>query len=228
MSGMKKRPVRGNEYGAVNGLLLPLLVAVLLLIGAVVFGFWAYGSRQDYKDNVDAKITTAVAAAKQAESTSKEKEFAERDKNPLRTYTGPSEFGSIGIQYPKTWSAYVADDAEGSPFVDGYFQPSVVPDIQSENSIFALRVQVVDSSYSEELQNFSDDVTSGKLSVQPYAAPKVPKIVGSKISGQLTDKISGEKVLLPLRDKTLEIWTESNQYIPDFENIILANLTFQP
>lgn len=228
MSGMKLRPMSGNEHGAINALLLPLIAAVLLFIGALVFGMWAYGGRQDYKDNVDAKIAVAVAAAKQAESQAKEKEFAERDKNPLRTYTGPSEFGSISIQYPKTWSAYVADDNQGSPFVDGYFQPSVVPNIQSENSVFALRVQVVDANYSDELQAFSDAVNTGKVAVQPYAAPKVPKIVGSKVTGQLTDKLTGEKVLLPLRDKTLEIWTESTQYQPDFDNIIMANLTFQP
>jgi hypothetical protein len=228
MSGMKKRFALGEQSGAVNPLLLPLIVAVVLLVAALVFGFWAYGSRQDYKDNVDAKISTAVAGAKQAEDAVKEQEFAERDKNPLKTYTSPSEYGSIAIQYPKTWSAYVADDAQGSPYVDGYFQPNVVPDIEADNATFALRVQVVSSSYSEELKNFADEVSEGKASVQPYATPKLPKVVGSRITGEIDSDKTGVKVLLPLRDKTLEIWTESTKYKSDFDKIIMANLTFQP
>jgi hypothetical protein len=59
MSGMKAN----SQSGAINALLLPLLVALLLLVGVAVFGVWAFGSRQDYKDNVDAKIATAVTAA---------------------------------------------------------------------------------------------------------------------------------------------------------------------
>jgi hypothetical protein len=228
MSGMKKRFDLVGQEGVVNALVPLLGVAVLCLIGALVFGFWAYGSRQDYKNNVDEKISTAVASAKQSEDTVKEKEFAEREKNPLRTYTGPSAYGSIVIQYPKTWSAYVADDGQSSPYVNGYFQPSVVPDVQSENSTYALRVQVIDSSYSSELKNFTDQVAEGKATVQPYSAPKVPSVIGSRVSGAIADDRSGVEVLLPLRDKTLEIWTESTQFQSDFDKIIMANFSFQP
>jgi len=35
-------------------------------------------------------------------------------------------------------------------------------------------------------------------------------------------------ILLPLRDKTLKISTESQQFVGDFDNIILANLKFVP
>jgi hypothetical protein len=122
----------------------------------------------------------------------------------------------------------VADEGQGSPYVDGYFQPSVVPDIDAEHSSFALRVQVVSNSYSEELKSFSDEVSQGKASVQPYAAPKVKSVVGSRITGEIDSDKTGVKVLLPLRDKTLEIWTESTKYKSDFDKMILANLTFQP
>lgn len=225
---MKKHFRLGNQAGVINALVLPLILLVVLLVAAVIFGVWAYGSRQDYKNNVDAKISTAVAAAKQSEGNAKEKEFAEREKNPLRTYTGPSEYGSISIQYPKTWSAYVADDGSSSPYVNGYFQPSVVPDTQSESSVFALRVQVIDSSYAQSLRAYADQVTAGKVTVQPYSLPKVSSVVGARISGQLDSRKTGTKVLLPLRDKTLAIWTESAQYQPDFDNIIMANMSFEP
>src|SRR4051794_28439176 len=105
MSGMSMK----SEAGAINALLLPLLVALLLLVGVAVFGVWAFGSRQDYKDNVDAKIATAVASAKVDEDKVKDAQFAEESKNPLKTYTGPAAYGSVTINYPKTWSGYVRD-----------------------------------------------------------------------------------------------------------------------
>jgi hypothetical protein len=35
-------------------------------------------------------------------------------------------------------------------------------------------------------------------------------------------------LVIKVRDKTLEISTESNDYLNDFNNIILASLTFVP
>jgi hypothetical protein len=228
MSGMKYVSSRGNQFGAINALLLPFIAILLLLIGAVAFGYWAFGERQDYKNNVDSKISTAVVSAQKAEDTVKEKEFAERDKSPLKTFVGPSEFGSIHVQYPKTWSGYFASDGQGSPFVDGYFSPGVVPKVDSETSVFSLRVQVVSDSYSSVLENFADSVDTGAVTIQPYAAPKVPKVVGSRVEGAIAENKTGTMIILPLRDKTLQIWTESDQFKPDFDNIILANLTFSP
>jgi hypothetical protein len=228
MSGMKQKSSWGNQSGAINGLLFPLLAMMLLLIGAIFFGVWAYGEREDYKNNVDAKISTAIVDAQKAEDAVKEKEFAERSKNPLSTYTGPSEFGSVIIKYPRTWSGYVANDTANSPYVNGYFSPGVVPSTEDENSVFALRVQVVQDSYSSLLDGYTNNNDTGDVTIQPYSAPKVPQVVGSRIEGKIFDKKTGSLVMLPLRDKTLEIWTESDQFKPDFNNIILSNLTFSP
>lgn len=226
MSGMNK----WDESGAINPLLLPFMAAILLLIAALAFGAWAYGGRQDYKNNVDAKIATAVATAQKAEDAVKEKQFAEREKNPLKIYRGPSEFGSITIQYPKTWSGYAAADGTASPYIDDYFAPDVVPSATADSSSFALRVQVVDDSYSSLLEGYANGNGDGSpaVTIQPYSAPKVPKVVGSRLEGSIFNNKTGSLVLLPLRDKTLEIWTEGNQYQADFNNIILPNLTFSP
>jgi hypothetical protein len=198
------------------------------LIGVAVFAYWAYSGRQDYKDNVDAKVATAVASAKQEEGKLKDAQFAEAEKNPLKTYVGPSAYGSVTVQYPKTWSAYVADTDDTTPFVDGYFQPNVVPDISAQSSSFALRIQVVQNSYDSVLQTFQAQLKQGKVTVQPYALPKLPKTVGSRLSGAIAQDKQGDMVLLPLRDKTLKIWTESASFKSDFDNIILKNLSFSP
>lgn len=223
MSGMRMK----SETGAINVLLLPLLVALILLIGVAVFGVWAFGSRQDYKDNVDAKIATAVTAAKAAEDKVKDAQFAEASKNPLKAYVGPAAYGTLSINYPRTWSGYVSDTGSDSPFVDGYFAPGVVPDIQDEKSSFALRIQVLSDSYTQSLQDYQDQ-EAGKVSIQPYALPKVPNVVGVKITGEIEPNHQGIMVILPLRNTTVKLWTEADSFTNDFNNIILPNASFSP
>jgi hypothetical protein len=221
MSGMKAN----SQSGAINALLLPLLVALLLLVGVAVFGVWAFGSRQDYKDNVDAKIATAVTAAKADEDKVKDAQFAEEQKNPLKTYTGPAAYGSVTINYPKTWSGYVSDTDGNDPFVDGYFSPGVVPDTQDQKSSFAFRVQVSSQSYSESLQSFQNQEG---VTIQPYSLPKVPNVVGVIVRGAIEQDRQGIMVILPLRNTTLKFWTESDAFTGDFNNIILPNASFSP
>ena len=113
--------IKHNQNGAINSLLLPLIVSAVALIAVAAFAVWAYGGKQDYKNNVDQKVADAVTIAIQKEDTKKDKQFAEDEKNPLRTFTGPDAYGSVTINYPKTWSAYVDTTATGGAGVDGYF-----------------------------------------------------------------------------------------------------------
>lgn len=217
-----------NQDGAINGLVVSLVLAVLLLIGALAFGAWAFNSRQDYKEHTDNKVNAAVTVATQQESATKDAQFAQEAKKPLKTYQGPEPYGSLLVSFPKTWSAYVDDTGTGSSLVDGYFAPGVVPAAAAPHSVFALRVQVLNQAYAQTLQSFSSQQQSGKLTVSAYALPKLPKIVGVEAVGQITNTTNVTMVVLPLRSNTLEIWTEGNQYLSDFNNNILPNFSFSP
>jgi len=217
-----------NQTGSINILLIPLIVLFLFFCGAAGFGVWAYQGRQDYKLNVDKKIGDAVIIANQKLSTQKDKDFAEKEKLPLRTYIGPSAYGSLSIQYPKTWSAYIADNTDTDPFIEGYFYPGTVPNITKEKASFALRVVMVQESYSAVLADFQSQLEQGKVSISPYKLAKVPNIVGSRVNGEVEEGMNGSMILLPLRDKTLKIWTNSTQFLPDFETNILPNFSFSP
>jgi len=223
ISDMKTSTMRGFSI-----LVIPLVLSILLLIGAAVFGGWAYSKMLDYKNNADAKIAAAVQVAKQQEDTAKDAAFAQAEKNPLRTYTGPGAYGSVTVSYPKTWSAYVADDTNSSPYIDGYFNPGVVPDVQGQSSAFALRVQVLQQSYSSAVASFTGNVQSGATKITPYHMPKVPNVIGVRAEGKLDGQTSGSMVILPLRNMTLEVWTETPATQSDFDNIILPNFTFAP
>lgn len=211
--------VKHNQYGAVNVLLFPLIVAGVLFIGAASFGIWAYGERTNYKENVDQIVATAVTAGKAAEATKKDAEFAEASKSPLKTFVGPDEYGKVTAQYPKTWSAY--NGTVSGQGLSAYFHPDVVP----ATGNYALRIEVLNQSYSNALAQYQN---TKNITSSAYSLPKVPGVVGVKIDGEISTKVQGSMVVLPLRDKTLKIYTQSPEYLPDFNNNILPNLTFAP
>src|SRR5260370_26625362 len=221
MSNMTKLSMRGE----VNALLIPLILAVLLLFGALGFGYWAFSSRQDYKNNTDQKIATAVGVANQKLTTRLNAQFAKKQKDPLNTYRGPGAFGSLAVRYPRTWSAYVAEQDQGSTPIDSYFYPGTVPDVANQNNAFALRVQIMAQPYSQALQQYQGQVQAGTAKVTPYALPKQPRVIGVYITGQVQPQKQGEMVLLPLRSQTLSIWTEATSFRRDCDTIILPNFT---
>lgn len=218
-----------TQRGAVNVLLLPLILVVLFFLGAAGFGYWAFAQREDYKNNSDQKVAVAVSAAEKRTQAADAKIFAEKEKQPLRTYVGPSQFGALTIQYPKTWSAYVIEgkDSSSKP-VETYFYPEFVPNVSNNDQTYALRAELVSESYDQVLNDYEGSVKTGKVTITPYRLPKVSNIVGSRIEGQLTTNKQGTMVILPLRNMTLKIWVDASSFAPDFNNIILPNITFTP
>lgn len=217
-----------HERGFINVLLIPLILSVVLLIAAGTFAAWAYSERSDYKDNSDQKVAAAQDKTRQETQAEDAVKYAEEAKNPLKTYNGPSAFGSVVLQYPKTWSAYIEEDPKSNDTVNGYLHPDVVPSVSETDNAFALRVQVLSQSYDQILNQFSGNAKAGKVTITPFELAKVPGIIGSRIDGQIDAKKQGSIIILPLRNMTLKIFTESNDFKPDFDSIILPNLSFSP
>jgi len=219
-----------NQYGSTKGITIGLIVSVMLLVFTLVFGLWAFSGRQKYKNNTEQLISSAVGVAKQQQQTADNKGFAIASENPLTQYVGPQAYGTISLWYPKNWSGYVnTTQGSGGIPVDGYFYPGVLPTVQDSTTFnFALRLQVSNESYSQVLQAFQGEQQNGQATVTTYSLPKVPSVVGVKIVGQLTNGSSGTLVVLPLRSEALEVWTEGNAYLPQFNNYILPNLSFSP
>lgn len=221
-----------GERGSVNVLLVPVILLAVLFIGAGAFGLWAFGSRQDYKNNTDQKIAVALQANKKVVQAEDAKTYAEEAKNPLKTFVGPDAYGSLRVAYPKTWSSYVDMSDQNTP-VDAYFHTDYVPAVNTDDSsqTYNLRVQVQAQSYSEVLTQYQQSLQPGQSTATPYSLPKVPNVTGVELTGKVfTDSPnkSGTLILLPMRDKTLLIWTESPTYLPDLNTYILPNLTFSP
>jgi len=210
-----------------------LLVGVLslLVIGGAAFGFWAYGERQDYKDNSDAKVAAAVEVAKVETTEENNKQFAEEAKNPLKPYTGPAEFGSVNLLYPKTWSGYIDTSSSGTAAFTALFHPGVVPAQTGRSggrAAVALKVEVLNREYSAVVKQRESGVRNGELTASAYAFPKQDKQIGTKFVGKITSDLTGTEIIIPLRDKTIVVTTETDQYLQDFNTYILPNLNFEP
>lgn len=222
MSGMSTN----RQSGSANMLLVSLILAVLLLLSMTGFGAWAFSSRQDYKNHSDAKSAVAAAAAVKVAQASDATKYAEEAKSPLKLFVGPGQYGSITVHYPKTWSGYIVQN-NATP-LDAYFQPDVVTDINSPSTSFALRIQVLNQTYAQVMATFSSKVTTKQVTATPYTFPKVKSVVGSRIDGQISTDNQGSIIVLPLRNLALLISTQSQTFEPDFNNIILPNLSFSP
>ncbi len=233
-----QQPLQQMQYGGMpvgqpkkglNVLLIPLIVAIIFFISSLGFGIWAFVGMQDYKTNVQPKIDKAVEIAKEETSTAKDKEFVEKEKIPTRTYTAGQTAGNLVIVYPKTWSAFVDESDKGSTLVNGYFHPGFVPAADSGTD-FALRVEVVSQSYDQVVKQLESKAKTGKVKISAYKAPKMGEgQVGVRVDGEINTGQQDSMVIFPLRDKTIKVSTESTQtFLGDFNDIILANLTFVP
>jgi hypothetical protein len=221
-----------NQVGSTS-VVFAILFGVLFA-AAAGFGGWAFMGRQDYKNNSDKKSAAAVESLKRPRQLSFRKSLTKIIKTQTRLIRDPISFGTVTFNYPKTWSAYVDENTSSTP-INGYFYPDKVPSTQS-GSAYALRVELLNSSYTQIIRQFDSQVKQGKLRASAYVPPKMVGVAnvqpGTKFDGVVsqnqTGPHTGSMVIVQVRDKTLKIYTESNNFLPDYNNIVLPSLTYVP
>ncbi|MCU0667460.1 MAG: hypothetical protein MUF85_02480 [Patescibacteria group bacterium] len=201
-----------------------LLVSVTLAVLLVIF----YGQAQDYKNNSDKKSEIAVKTALENQDKTLKEQFAQAEKEPLKEYVTPSSAASVKIVYPKTWSVYAVEGRDGNT-VNNYFHPNLVNDTNNNNNLYALRLEVLDRVYTTVIKEYESSAKNGKVKISPFVAKNVKGAeTGIRIDGEINNNVQGSMVVLPVRDKTIRIWTESGNYTDDFNKFILENLTYNP
>ena len=214
---------------------LVMVVLSALLVLALVFGFWAFSGRQDYKNNTDKKVAAAVAAANKVQQDKDQSAFDAQNKAPYKTYSGSVTFGSITFSYPKSWSAYVDETGSSQP-LNAWFYPNQVPGT-SGTTAYALRAELVSDDYATVVDQINQGAQDGGLRASAYIPPKLkstPNVqVGTRFDGTISQDSNGNSktgslVVLKVRDKTLKLYTESTDFLSDFNNIVLPSLTYNP
>jgi hypothetical protein len=182
----------------------------------------------DYKNNSDLKSAAAVKVANSELEAKLQAQFAEAEKEPLRSYTTPNASASVKIVYPKTWSLYTIEGKDGGE-VEGYFNPNFVADISNNANVYALRLEVLNKTYASVVKEYESAAKKGEVTITPYKPEKVANAEqGVRVTGKVRDDLSGAMVILPVRDKTIKIWTESENTVADFDNFVLKNLEYIP
>ena len=198
--------------------LIITIILVIALISSLAFGVWAFMGMQANKSDLDEKIEVASSVAVKKAEESKELEFTEREKDPYKNYTGSATFGSVSFSYPKSWSIFLEEKDSGT-VLDYYGHPNIVSGLDKANS-YAFRTQILSSSYEKEAEKVQKLVESEKVTATAFIPKNVPTGLGLRVVGEIVPDKQGVMILLPQRDKTIRIWTESPDYITDFDKVI--------
>jgi hypothetical protein len=215
-----------DNKGAANPLLLGLIAVSILFVIALIFAVSQMSKVSDYEKNLEEKVAVQVAEEAKVIEDEKQAEFDEREKAPYKFWTSPTQYGSIKVGFPKTWSYYLSLDesAGASTAVNLYAYPDYVPEI-SRDQRYALRMTLETADYNRILDGYRKDSERTGLEI---GTVQISNVSGIKIRGLIERDVSGTLVVFPIRDKVLTVWTESRDYESDFENIVLKNLSFIP
>ncbi len=187
-------------------------VLVVALIGLSV---WLWLNYSEQKNNVDAIAANRVAEATKEQAEKLEKEFAEREKNPMLQFTGPEDFGRLVFMYPKTWSMYVVP---GLPY-RAYLHPKFVAN-DSKDARYAIRVLIEAKTYEEVIAGYARRVEKGLSSKSIEVGEEGNKVLATRFDGALSDKVVGSAVVFKIRDKTVTVQTDIETFRPDFDKLI--------
>lgn len=218
-----------DERGESNPFLITTIIFVILAIGLGVGFGWSYLQMVDYRDNVTDKVDVAVKAAKEDQKNADKVEFTEEYKKPNLQYEGPSDSGSVTFNYPKTWAAYVEKSGADGGDLSVYFNPKSVPTINNK-TVYALRITIDNKSYSSVLQSYNGKVQEGSLKAKTITVGKTDSFSGyegMRIDGQFDDGINGSVVIFKIRDKTLRLYVDSQDFMSDFDNTVLTSLKYE-
>ena len=215
---MKLQKMTTYNKGAVDGWMISTIGLIILVLGSGSLAIWAYMNYNEAKTDIDGKIALAEAEAKKEQAEEDEAKFAEREKEPRREFIGPDDYGRLSFTYPKTWSVYVAKDAQKGGDYEAFLHPVQVPSLENQaTQQVALRLQIVDKDYDVYLKQYERLVSDGKLRSSTVS---VNGENGIRFDGDFTKDIRGAAVIFKIRDKTAVLRTDADTFKPDFEALI--------
>lgn len=207
-----------TERGAIATSTIVIIGLSVFMVAFAGLAIWAYLNYMDQKNNVDSKISTAVATAEKKLGDDLEAKFIQREKEPLKSFTGPTDYGSLNFRYPKTWSVYVSNDGTKGTGYESYFSPGSVASVNSNTSRYALHVAIVNDSYEEVLADYEKLVEKGDL--KSSAVKSANDQNGTRLDGSFSKDIRGAAVVFKIRDKTAIIQTDADTFKADFDALV--------
>lgn len=202
-----------------NRALIWTVISVISMIIAVTFiglFIWMASQYDDSKKNIEGRIDAEVIQAKNQQALELETEFENREKSPYKMFTGPSDYGSLSFEYPKTWSLYEQRDSRAGGDYQAFINPDKVPPVDGENPI-AVHVMILNVSFDEYISDYESDVEDGTmtLTIRPVGGTNA-----NMYRGELDNEFIGIATVFKLRDKTVVIQTDANVFEEDYIRIL--------
>ena len=203
-----------------KGVMMAIIIVLLVVsVGFAALSVWALVQYNNTSASVEGQIAEAVATAKKEQAEKDELEFAEREKDPYRDFSGPADYGELSFEYPKTWSVYVASDASKGGDFEAYFNPIQVEAV-SKTTINALRLTIrnkdfesVAQEYQRSLENKDSNLRMDLITVGGATANRYTgTIPGTELNGYI--------VIFKIRDKTAIFRTDSVLFTDDFDRLL--------
>lgn len=198
-------------------LVVVCLIAAIAIVIAVVF-FMQYN---ELKTNYDSDKGIAVAEAVKAQEDADIEKFKEESKLPYAKFTGPSDYGSLSFEYPKTWNVYVNSDGSENTDYEAYFRPGQVDPIDKETSRYGLRFQILNRQITSIQPDYENRVKDGSLTSSVFSAGSgSTALTGTRYEGSIDEKIRGVVILIKINDKTAIFQTDADSYRADFDKLV--------
>ena len=202
-----------------GGGIIKTILLIFFVLTSLVAGYFIYYFYNEYtiaRTDVDAQIAEAVAKAEKDKISELEAEFAEREKNPYSTFSGPEDYGELTFSYPKTWSVYINKDASKGGDFEAYLNPGTVSPV-SNTTINSLRVTISTKSIDSFDKTYQGYVSKAIMTAEV-------KTIGGETAtvykGTLPSKLVGAVAIFKLRDKTVLLQTDAEIFFDDFNRIL--------
>lgn len=211
-------PGKKEEKKDRSGLIKTICLIFVSLIAVTFIGLFVFMYIQwnTASTDVNGQIEEAVAQAEYDLKSRLEAEFEEKEKYPFKTFTGPSDFGSLTFEYPKTWSVYVPDDASHAQDFHAYFNPVQV-NVVNDQTVMALRVSILNSLTDEVKKRYEGRIEDGKLKVSQRVVNNANVDI---YTGELESELQGIFAVIKIRDKTAIIQTDAMIFEKDFYTLL--------
>lgn len=192
------------------------VISAILLVTSAIFGWLFVQKNADYDElssTVDLKVAEAVSEAKTEQALAD----AEEAKKDTRQFTGPTDYGQLSFDYPKSWSVYIESDAaRGGDFV-AYLNPIEIEPV-SNSTVYALRVMIRDKNFESVVAEYQRYLERGELRVETVA---VGGATANRYVGKIPNtELYGVIVIFKIRDKTAILRTDALGYSSDFQTIL--------
>lgn len=141
----------------------------------------------------------------------------EEAKLPYRSYFAPQAYGNFEIKFPKNWNVYSLQNEGATKQMDLRIHPDNVTVVTAQNGEYAFRLELIQQNIDKSKRNMEQRVKNKKVTLRDTS---VSGIAGVRYEGEWADKRNGVMIIVPVRDKSLYLYTDGDKYRAEYEEIL--------